>query len=65
MAYRPGDVLRMMSGRSVEVVDTDAEGRLVLADALHYAATRLKPLAMLDLAGSQTWVGRSPFLVAG
>ncbi len=49
-AYRPGDVLRMMSGRSVEVVDTDAEGRLVLADALHYAATRCKPQAMLDLA---------------
>jgi len=50
MAYRPGDVLRMMSGRSVEVVDTDAEGRIILADALHYAATRLKPQAMLDLA---------------
>ena len=50
MAYRPGDVLRMMSGRSVEVVDTDAEGRLVLADALHYAAARCKPQAMLDLA---------------
>jgi leucyl aminopeptidase len=49
-SYRPGDVLRTMSGRTVEVVDTDAEGRLVLADALHYAATRFKPQAMLDLA---------------
>jgi len=50
MSYRPGDVLRMMSGRTVEVVDTDAEGRLVLADALHLAATRFRPQAMLDLA---------------
>jgi leucyl aminopeptidase len=49
-SYRPGDVLRMMSGRTVEVVDTDAEGRLVLADALHYAATRERPQAVLDLA---------------
>jgi leucyl aminopeptidase len=50
MAYRPGDVLRMMSGQSVEVVDTDAEGRLVLADALHFAARRFRPQALLDLA---------------
>ncbi|WP_431304805.1 leucyl aminopeptidase family protein [Sediminicoccus sp. BL-A-41-H5] len=50
MAYRPGDVLRMMNGRSVEVVDTDAEGRLVLADALHFAARRFRPQALLDLA---------------
>ena len=50
MSYRPGDVLRMMSGRSVEVVDTDAEGRLVLADGLHLGATRFRPQAMLDLA---------------
>ncbi|MCO6418600.1 leucyl aminopeptidase family protein [Siccirubricoccus sp. KC 17139] len=49
-SYRPGDVLRMGSGRTVEVVDTDAEGRLVLADALHYAATQFRPQAMLDLA---------------
>ncbi|TDH58991.1 hypothetical protein E2C06_29760 [Dankookia rubra] len=48
-AYRPGDVLRTGSGRTVEVVDTDAEGRLVLADALHYAR-RFRPRAMLDLA---------------
>nr|WP_249731822.1 leucyl aminopeptidase family protein [Roseococcus sp. SDR] len=50
MAYRPGDVLRMMNGRTVEVVDTDAEGRLVLADALHFAARRFRPQALLDLA---------------
>ncbi len=49
-AYRPGDVLRSFSGRTVEVVDTDAEGRLVLADALSYAARRLRPAAMVDLA---------------
>ncbi|MBL6457503.1 leucyl aminopeptidase family protein [Belnapia sp. T6] len=48
-SYRPGDVLRMGSGRTVEVIDTDAEGRLVLADALHYAQ-RFQPGAVLDLA---------------
>jgi leucyl aminopeptidase len=48
-SYRPGDVLRMGSGMTVEVVDTDAEGRLVLADALHHARG-LKPCAMIDLA---------------
>jgi leucyl aminopeptidase len=48
-AYRPGDVIRTLSGRTVEVIDTDAEGRLVLADALHYARTRFRPRAMLDL----------------
>jgi leucyl aminopeptidase len=39
MAYRPGDVLKAMSGKTIEVVNTDAEGRLVLADGLHYAKT--------------------------
>jgi len=48
-SYRPGDVLRTASGRTVEVVDTDAEGRLVLADALHHARG-LAPRAMIDLA---------------
>ncbi len=48
-SYRPGDVLRMGSGATVEVVDTDAEGRLVLADALHHAAS-FRPRAMVDLA---------------
>ncbi|UFN50050.1 leucyl aminopeptidase family protein [Roseomonas sp. OT10] len=49
-SYRPSDVLTMHGGRTVEVVDTDAEGRLVLADALDYAATALRPRALLDLA---------------
>jgi leucyl aminopeptidase len=48
-SYRPGDVLRMASGTTVEVVDTDAEGRLVLADALHHARG-FRPRAMVDLA---------------
>ena len=38
-AYKPGDVLRSMSGKTIEVMNTDAEGRLVLADGLHYAKT--------------------------
>src|SRR3989442_9718919 len=37
-AYRPGDILRIMNGKTIEIVNTDAEGRLVLADALSYAA---------------------------
>lgn len=49
-AYRPGDVVRTMSGRTVEILNTDAEGRVVLADALHYARTTFEPEAMLDLA---------------
>ena len=49
-SYRPGDVLTMTDGRTVEVVDTDAEGRLVLADALAWGAARFKPRAVVDLA---------------
>ena len=49
-SYRPGDVVRTLSGRTVEVLDTDAEGRLVLADALHHALAALRPRAMLDFA---------------
>lgn len=48
-SYRPSDVIRTLSGRTVEVVDTDAEGRLVLADALTFAV-RMRPRAMVDLA---------------
>ncbi|MBI3324020.1 MAG: leucyl aminopeptidase [Candidatus Omnitrophica bacterium] len=48
-AQKPGDVLRMLSGRTVEVINTDAEGRLVLADCLHYAK-RYKPDCVIDLA---------------
>ncbi|MFI7138026.1 leucyl aminopeptidase [Streptomyces massasporeus] len=48
-ATRPGDVLRMYSGKTVEVLNTDAEGRLVLADAL-WAASQEKPDAIVDVA---------------
>jgi leucyl aminopeptidase len=48
-SYRPGDVLRHASGTTIEVVDTDAEGRLVLADALGWVL-REKPAAIIDLA---------------
>lgn len=48
-ATRPGDVLRMFSGKTVEVLNTDAEGRLVLADAL-WAASQEKPDAIVDVA---------------
>jgi len=49
-AQRPGDVVRSMKGDTIEVINTDAEGRLVLADALWYTADRFKPAAMIDLA---------------
>ncbi len=49
-AYKPGDVFRTYSGQTVEIISTDAEGRLVLCDALAYAADRLKPALMVDIA---------------
>jgi len=49
-AQRPGDVVTAMSGKTIEVINTDAEGRLVLADALHYTETRFKPQMMVNLA---------------
>jgi leucyl aminopeptidase len=49
-AIRPGDILTSMSGQTIEVNNTDAEGRLVLADALWYAQDRFKPAVMIDLA---------------
>src|SRR4029079_8614383 len=49
-APRPRDIVTAMSGRTIEIINTDAEGRLILADALHYAETRLKPKFMIDLA---------------
>jgi leucyl aminopeptidase len=49
-AQRPGDVVRTMSGQTIEVINTDAEGRLVLADVLWYTQNRFKPEAMIDLA---------------
>jgi leucyl aminopeptidase len=49
-AYRPGDVLSQYGGTTVEVLNTDAEGRLVLADALAYAAAQLAPDQIVDVA---------------
>ncbi len=49
-AQRPGDIVKTMSGQTIEVLDTDAEGRLILADALFYAQDRFKPQFMIDLA---------------
>ena len=49
-AIRPGDIITSMSGQTIEVVNTDAEGRLVLADALWYAQQTFAPRAMIDLA---------------
>ncbi len=49
-AYRPGDVVTSMSGQTIEVLNTDAEGRLVLCDALHYCNDRFKPKLMINLA---------------
>lgn len=49
-SYKPGDIVKTLSGRTIELIDTDAEGRLVLIDALYYTATRFKPRAIIDLA---------------
>jgi len=49
-SYRPGDVLRTYDGTTVEIVDTDAEGRLILADALAWTTANLRPQAIVDLA---------------
>ncbi|HVA37507.1 MAG TPA: leucyl aminopeptidase [Candidatus Dormibacteraeota bacterium] len=49
-AYRPGDVLRAMNGKTIEVLNTDAEGRLVLADALSYAVAKLGATKIVDAA---------------
>lgn len=49
-AYRPGDVLTSMSGQTIEILNTDAEGRLVLADAIHYTETNFKPQFVINLA---------------
>jgi leucyl aminopeptidase len=48
-AYKPGDIITMMNGKTVEIVNTDAEGRMILGDALHYAST-LKPDHLIDYA---------------
>jgi leucyl aminopeptidase len=49
-AYRAGDIIRSMSGKTIEVINTDAEGRLTLADAIHYALEREKVERVIDIA---------------
>jgi leucyl aminopeptidase len=51
-AQRPGDIVTTMSGQTIEIINTDAEGRLVLADVLRYVTTRFKPAFMVDLRRS-------------
>jgi leucyl aminopeptidase len=48
-AYRPGDIVTTLSGKTIEVLNTDAEGRIILADALHYAQ-RYDPAAIIELS---------------
>ena len=49
-AYRPGDIVRMYNGKTVEVINTDAEGRLILADSIAYAIEKYNPNSIIDLA---------------
>ncbi len=49
-AYRPGDIIKSLSGKTIEVINTDAEGRLVLADCLTYVQQTYKPKMIIDLA---------------
>jgi leucyl aminopeptidase len=49
-AQRPGDVVKSMSGQTVEIINTDAEGRLILCDAMWYAQEKFKPQAMVELS---------------
>lgn len=49
-SYRPGDVINSYSGKTIEIIDTDAEGRLVLADGINYAIKTFQPKQIIDLA---------------
>lgn len=49
-SYKPGDVYKSYSGKTVEITNTDAEGRLILADAISYAVQHLKPTVIIDIA---------------
>lgn len=49
-AYRPGDIVKTASGKTVEIGNTDAEGRMILADALHYAVKQYQPDVVIDMA---------------
>ena len=50
IAQRPGDIVKSYSGKTIEVLNTDAEGRLVLADAITYTEKKFKPKFIVDLA---------------
>lgn len=58
-ANRPGDVLKSMSGRTIEIKSTDAEGRLVLSDAVYYAQQQYQPDVLIDVATLTGSVGRA------
>lgn len=58
-AIRPGDVLQTMQGTSIEIISTDAEGRLVLADAVYYAQQKYKPSMLLNIATLTGSAGRA------
>src|SRR3989344_5436485 len=49
-SYRPGDIVKTMSGKTIKVASTDAEGRIILADALYYAVSKYQPTHLVDLA---------------
>ncbi|MBV7268192.1 leucyl aminopeptidase family protein [Winogradskyella luteola] len=49
-SYRPGDVIESYSGKTIEIIDTDAEGRLVMSDGLSYAVKNIKPKYLIDIA---------------
>ncbi len=58
-AQRPGDVVTTMSGKTIEIMSTDAEGRLVLSDAVHYAQQEFNPSLLVDVATLTGSVGRA------
>ncbi len=58
-AIRPGDILTTMSGKTIEIISTDAEGRLVLSDAVHYAQVTYRPDVLIDVATLTGSVGRA------
>ena len=58
-AQRPGDVVRTMSGKTIEIFSTDAEGRLVLSDAIEYTVAKKNPRAMIDIATLTGSAGRA------
>jgi len=49
-SYRPGDIVKTLAGKTMEIIDTDAEGRVTLVDSLHYAASKFNPSCILDAA---------------